>query len=180
MFKELRFVIEIMLRALVCVILLMWTNYVLGDINDSDNTLHFHWAAASGNVAHYNVYLYIDGVKHSETWTADKAPSPETPYAVPIIAEAGRMYQLQVQAEDASGATGPMSKLSDPIWCQFPRSPGDINGSTPGDADGNLRVIVQGTGRYYPRPMEHIAETLPLTTERTSTMTTLLTRPISA
>ena len=125
-----------------CVMLLVSINHALGDTDDDDATLHFYWAAATGNLDHYNVHLYIDGVQHSEAWTTATVPTSQNPYAVPIVAEAGRMYQLQVQAEDASGATGPMSDMSDPVWCQFPRSPGDVNGSTQGDTDGNLRVGV--------------------------------------
>ena len=136
------FTAKILLQALVCFILLMSANYALGDTDDDDTTLHFYWAAASGNVDHYNVYLYIDSVQHSETWATATTPSSEDPYSVPIVAEAGRMYQLRVQAEDADGATGPMSNMSDPVWCQFPRSPGNIDGSMPGDADGDLRVGV--------------------------------------
>lgn len=135
-----KYLARIMLAFSICGALLILADQALGDTDDDDTTLHFYWTAASGDVDHYNVYLYIDGVQHSQTWTTAIVPSAANPYAVPIVAEAGRMYQLQVEAEDASGAKGPMSEISDPVWCQFPRSPGDVSGSMLGDADGNLRV----------------------------------------
>lgn len=128
-------------RILICVVLLMSANRVLCDTDDDDTTLEFYWDAASGSVAHYNVYLYIDGEQHTETWTTATPPSADVPYVVPIVAEDGRMYQLQVQAEDANNETGPMSELSDPVWCKL-RSPGYEGGSSAGDADGDLRVGV--------------------------------------
>ena len=135
-----KYLAGIMLAFSICGALLILADQALGDTDDDDTTLHFHWTAASGDVDHYNVYLYMDGVKQPQTWTTAIVPTSQNPYAVPIVAEAGRMYQLQIQAEDASGTTGPMSEMSDPAWCQFPRSPGDVSDSTKGDADGNLRV----------------------------------------
>lgn len=137
-----KFLTEILIQTAIFAILILLTNHALGDTDDDDTTLHFYWTAATGNVDQYNVYLYVDGVQYSETWTTATLPTAQNPYAVPIVAEAGRKYQLQVEAEDASGATGPKSEMSDPVWCQFPHSPGDISGSTPGDSDGSLRVGV--------------------------------------
>ena len=46
---------------------------------------------------------------------------------------------MKVEAEDANGATCPISEPSDPVWCKL-RSPGDTSGTTVVDADGNLRI----------------------------------------
>ncbi len=116
----------------------------LCDTYDDDTTLEFHWAAASGDVVHYNVYLSIDGGNYVliEPTVASPAPTEKTPYALPIAAEDGRKYQLKVEAEDTDGLTGPMSEPSDPVWCKL-RSPGDANGATAGDIDGDSRVGVK-------------------------------------
>jgi hypothetical protein len=109
------------------------------DTNDDDTLLEFYWDAASGDVHHYNVYLSIDEASYFLAGTTTTAPTEENPYAVPVEAEDGRTYRLEVQAEDAHGATGPMSEPSDLVWCKL-RSPGDMNGETVGDIDGDLRV----------------------------------------
>ena len=109
------------------------------DTSDDDPSLEFHWSAATGSVDHYNVYVSINGAAYSSVGTTSTAPTAQNPYALPIVAEDGKTYQLQVEAEDAKGTTGPMSDSSDLVWCKL-RSPGDVNGQTVGDADGNLRV----------------------------------------
>lgn len=136
-------VTKIATRTLVCVILLIWANHALCDTDDDDTTLEFYWDAASGKVDHYNVYLSVDGGEYSLIGSAatSAAPTAENPYVVSDV-EDGKKYQLKVEAEDATGATGPMSEMSDPVWCKL-RSPGDTGGSIVGDADGDLRVGVE-------------------------------------
>ncbi len=109
------------------------------DTVDDDASLEFYWTAATGNVDHYNVYLSTNERDYLPVGTTPIAPTQENPYAVPISAEDGKKYRLKVEAEDASNNTGPMSDPSDLVWCKF-RSPGDVSGPTPADADGNLRV----------------------------------------
>lgn len=96
--------------------LFILTAQVQGDPYDDDEQLHFYWAPASGNVDHYRVFLYIDRVKYSEEWTTRTAPTEQNPFLVPIDAEPGKTYRLQVQAVAADGiTTGPPSELSDPV-----------------------------------------------------------------
>lgn len=113
-----------MYKRVILLVVFIWCLVVQGAVAasyDDDTTLHFYWTAATGNVHHYNVYLYIDGVLHPEVWTITTAPSAVNPYAVPIVAEVGQLYQLQVQAEDANGVTGPMSELSDLVVVDLTR-----------------------------------------------------------
>jgi len=89
---------------------------------DDDKLLEFYWDAASGNVHHYNVYLSIDGGDYAlvgQTSTSD-APTQSAPYALPIQAINGKIYRIKVEAEDASGITGPMSEPSEPVLCLLP------------------------------------------------------------
>jgi len=131
--------VTIILLISICNALFVSTAQAQHNPYDDDTVLEFYWEAASGNVDHYNVYLYVDGSKYQEEWTTTTAPTLEEPYVVPIVAEDGETYQFQVQAEDANGTTGPMSEMSDSVLCKL-RSPGDINDSTVADANGDLRV----------------------------------------
>lgn len=88
---------------------------------DDDTTLHFYWSAASGNVDHYNVYLYVGGVLHTEVWATAIAPTVENPYTIPLVVEHGKRYQLVVEAEDASGSMGPKSEFSDTVVVDLTR-----------------------------------------------------------
>ena len=122
---------------------LIWTILTLPqaqcDTVDDDTSLEFHWTAATGNVDHYNVYLSTNEGDYFQVDTTPIAPTQGSPYAVPVTAEDGKKYRLKVEAEDANNNTGPMSDPSDLVWCKF-RSPGDVSGPTPADADENLRV----------------------------------------
>jgi len=120
-------------------ILLMSAAWVYCDTYDDDTSLEFYWAPATGNVDHYNVYLSINGANYTQVGTTPAAPTQATPYPVPVTSEDGHNYQLKVAALDATGAIGPESDPSDLVLCKL-RSPGDINGTTKGDADGDLRV----------------------------------------
>ena len=130
---------------LACLVFLILANpQAQCDTYDDDTVLEFYWKAASGDVQHYNVYLSVDEgdfffVGKTES---GRAPTEENPYAVPEkYIEDGKKYRLKVQAEGANGVKGDMSEPSDLVWCKLKlRSPGDMNGPTPGDADGDLRV----------------------------------------
>jgi|GEM_PF-3148732 len=109
-------VARIVSLASICAALLISAAQVQCVTYDDDEQLHFYWSPASGNVHHYKVFLYIDGIKYPEEWTTTTVPTEEDPYLVPIDAEPGKAYQLQVQAVAADGiTTGPMSELSDPV-----------------------------------------------------------------
>jgi hypothetical protein len=116
----------------------------LCDTYDDDTTLEFYWTAASGNVDHYSVNLSAysdpdDADNYIFAGTTPVAPTQTTPYAVPVTAEDGKWYRLKVWGVDGQGTPGPESLPSDLVRCRL-RSPGDVTGSTPGDADGNWRV----------------------------------------
>lgn len=87
----------------------------LGFTFDNDETLEFYWAAAAGEVDHYSVSLFIDGVEHSESWTTATLPTAEAPYAVPYSAAVGHIYRIKVAAVDRNGNVGPSSELSGPV-----------------------------------------------------------------
>ena len=89
---------------------------------DNDTTLEFYWTAATGNVHHYNVYLSVDSGEYSFVGTTPAVPSAETPYNLPVTAEDGKQYQIKIEAEDASGGTGPMSEPSGPVYCELLQS----------------------------------------------------------
>ena len=93
---------------------------------DNDTQLEFYWGAANGSVHHYKVFLYsvTDGViypqvgeneKHPPKWATSIVPTSENLFKVPMPAEHGKTYQLQVQAVAFDGTTGPMSDLSDSV-----------------------------------------------------------------
>jgi hypothetical protein len=106
-------VAEIIFLTSICAALLISAVRVHCDTYDNDEQLQFYWDAASGDVDHYNVYVSIDGADYSLVGTTPTAPTLDNPFAVPIAAEHGRTYQLQVQAEAPDGTIGPMSDPSD-------------------------------------------------------------------
>jgi hypothetical protein len=110
-----------------------------GNTYDDDTLLQFYWTAATGNVHHYNIYLSTNEANYTLLGTTHTAPTQTTPYSVPIKAEDGKKYRLKVEAVDAIGSPGVGSDPSDIVFCKL-RSPGDINGKTIGDVDGNLKV----------------------------------------
>lgn len=129
----------IMILTFTCGVFYATVNYVYCDTYDDDTLLQFYWAPASGNVDHYNVHLSTNGANYAQVGTTPIAPTQESPYSIPVIAEDGNNYRLKVVAADAVGTVGPESDPSDLVLCKL-RSPGDVNGKTIGDADGDLRV----------------------------------------
>jgi hypothetical protein len=136
---------SILLMASICVALSISTAQTAQgqhDPDDDDTVLEFYWTPATGNIHHYNVYLSIDGVWLTDPVdTTTKTPTLQDPYAVPEeYVQYGKEYRLKVEAVAADSiTTGPMSKPSEPVWCER-RSPGDEGGQAPGDANGNSGV----------------------------------------
>ncbi len=83
--------------------------------------LSFRWAAASGAVHHYNVYLSVNGQPFSLIEQAGSCTCQ-------VTVQDGRTYVLQVEAEDAGGRVGPMSSPSDQIVVFLSGSPNDTDG----------------------------------------------------
>ena len=121
----------------------------IGDTYDDDTSLEFYWEPASGDVEHYNMHVSVyenygdpNSPTGPTTYTGPStAPTQESPYALPEdvgIAD-GKGYSLVVNAV-GPGGEGPMSEPSDIVWCKI-RSPGDVGGSIPADADGNLGLV---------------------------------------
>lgn len=127
------------LLALIFVVLLIPVFPALCDTYDDDATLEFYWDAATGSVHHYNVYLSIDDADYTLVGTTNTAPTEQQPYIMPIDAEDGRNYRLKAEAESSAGSVGAMSEPSDLVRCKL-KSPGDVNGMTKGDANGDLKV----------------------------------------
>jgi len=115
------------------------------DTIDDDNVLEFYWGAATGEIDHYNVYLSTNGSNYVLVGTTPTAPTQSTPYTVPVSASDSKIYQLKVEAADASGNVGHMSEPSDPVNCKL-RSPGDVMGLYKGDIDGSLRICPRDWG----------------------------------
>ncbi len=137
-----RYLCYILFLTAIATTLLVPINKAESDTADDDTALEFYWTAATGNVHHYSVYLSTDRGDYSVAGTTLATPTSENPYVLPIVAQDGRQYQVKVEAEDADGMTGPMSEPSDVVWCKL-RSPGDENGLTAGDADGD-RIVCSG------------------------------------
>jgi len=83
--------------------------------------LQFQWDAASGQVDHYNVYVSVDGQAYQVVATV-------TSPAFELVVEDGKSYQIQVDAENAAGETGPVSEPSDLYMVFLNGSAGDIDG----------------------------------------------------
>ena len=83
--------------------------------------LSFTWDPASGDVAHYNVYISVD----EEPFELLEASDACTCQA---HVEDGRTYRVQVEAEDTLGRVGPMSDPSDPVTVFLNGSPEDTDG----------------------------------------------------
>lgn len=93
---------------------------------DNDLSFGWYWTAATGNVNHYNVYLRINSGSWNQVGAIASAPTQDNPYQVTFtVADniAFKLFYLQVEAEDASGITGPKSEESLPVMA----TPGDAN-----------------------------------------------------
>ena len=82
---------------------------------DNDTSLDFSWEAASGDVDHYNVYVYVSVDGDEYVLDSDKGGVTfETEYSVENCSD-GHSYKIAVEAVDAAGNVGPMSDESDPV-----------------------------------------------------------------
>jgi hypothetical protein len=134
------------LPAICCFFLLLDNVSTRAQTYVHESSLSFSWEPSSGDVAHYNVYLSVE----------------EQPYGlfceVPtnvcqIDGEEGKSYLVQVEAEDGSGTTGPISDPSEKIVVFLNGSADDTDGDEmpdsweatyglnpfdPGDGSGDL------------------------------------------
>ena len=101
--------------------------------------LTFGWAAASGEVAYYNVYLSVDG-------RSFRLHRKVTGTTCRVDVEDGRSYVLRVEAEDALGRVGPMSDPSERVVVFLNGSPED----TDGDGIPDWWEILHGLNPYDP------------------------------
>ncbi len=86
-----------------------------------ESSLSFTWAPSSGHVAHYNVYLSVEGQPYGLFC--------ETPTNFcQVDGEEGKSYVVQVEAEDGSGITGPISDPSEKIVVFLSGSANDTDG----------------------------------------------------
>jgi len=83
--------------------------------------LQFTWDEASGEVDHYNVYVSVDGQPYEML-----AEAASNAFQLSVLD--GKSYQVQVDAEDAEGLTGPVSDCSDPVVVFLNGSAADIDG----------------------------------------------------
>lgn len=119
--------------------LLLFASQCQCDTYDDDTTLEFYWVSNDDQIVYYMVQLYVDDEIYPQEWRVDTLPTIENPYTVPLAAQDGRKYQMTIQAVNIYGIAGPVSEMSDPVWCKL-RSPGDSGSLKAGDADGNLLV----------------------------------------
>lgn len=144
--SESRFALATKIAPLIWIFAALFISTVQCDTCDDDKVLHFYWSAASGDVYYYDVYLFEDEGDDEDDCIRVRlyrTPTRENPFKVPVDAENGKKYRLKVRAVSNSGIEGPMSEPSDFVWCKLDppcKSPGDVNGPTPGDANGDLTV----------------------------------------
>ena len=115
--------------------------------HDNDTSLKFTWSPASGNVDHYNVYMYTEKDKNKDkdkdkNKDKDKdkdkdeyvlvAITSETTYT--INSKAKYTYKVKVEAVDAAGNVGPMSDESEPVICDPIEPVADLRASVSGNS----------------------------------------------
>lgn len=92
--------------------------FVFAQSQDDDTVLEFKWAAAPGNVNHYNVLVAIvdvpDEIDPSDITNYSIAgtylitdqyasPQPEALYPLPLVGQHGKIYYVIINAESAHG-----------------------------------------------------------------------------
>jgi len=92
--------------------------FVFAQTQDDDTVLEFKWAAAPGNVNHYNVLVAVvdapDEIDPSDITNYSIAgtylitdqyasPQPEALYPLPLVGQHGKIYYVIINAESASG-----------------------------------------------------------------------------
>jgi len=83
---------------------------------DDDEILEFYWTPSPGAVT-YNIFLFDNGQPYATSFTTSTLPTAAAPYPVPIVAQWGHIYRLQVQGVDAAGVASVVSEPSDPVLC---------------------------------------------------------------
>jgi len=83
--------------------------------------VQFQWSAPTGSIAHYNVYVSVDG----QPYQAQQEVG--TPSCQLNVAD-GRSYRVQVEAENSLGESGPVSDPSEEIVVFLNGSDADIDG----------------------------------------------------
>jgi hypothetical protein len=86
-----------------------------------ESSLSFTWESSSGDVAHYNVYLSVEGQPYG---LFCEAPTN----FCQVEGEDGKSYVMQVEAENGSGITGPISNPSEKIVVFLNGSADDTDG----------------------------------------------------
>lgn len=112
-------IIYIIFLAIISILLSPIITQIYCDTIDNDTVLEFYWNVAEGNIYKYNVYLSINKGEYVLADATSRTPTASNPYAVPIIALDGSVYQIKVEAVDSNGMIGPMSLPSDPVLCQI-------------------------------------------------------------
>lgn len=111
----------LVLLAICCSSLLLDNVSTLAQTYVHESSLSFTWEPSSGDVAHYNVYL---SVKEQPYGLFCKTPTN----FFQVDGEDGKSYVVQVEAEDGSGATGPISDPSEKIVVFLNGSANDTDG----------------------------------------------------
>jgi len=104
-----------------CLLFMLNPAHVEGVAYVHDSPVQFHWEDASGVVTNYNVYVSIDG----QPYQAVAKVSANT-YSMAV--QDGRTYQVQVDAENPDGVTGPVSDASEPAVVFLNGSAADVDG----------------------------------------------------
>ena len=110
-----------LLLTVCCSALLLDNVSTLAQTYVHESSLSFTWEPASGDVAHYNVYLSVEGQPYG---LFCEAPTN----FCQVDGEDGQSYVMQVEAEDGSGTTGPISDPSEKIVVFLNGSANDTDG----------------------------------------------------
>ncbi len=137
--QQVRFLSYIGILTLITLILSSFFHPAQAEIYTNNSPLSFTWDPASGNVDHYNVYLSTDG-QPFEFLT--EVPSN----SCLVVPQDWHHYVLQVDAENQSGDSGPVSEPSDEIVVFLNGSEGDIDG----DGMPDTWEISYGFNPYQP------------------------------
>lgn len=134
--------ITLFLALLVFILFGGWSGAVRAQVKfdgvDDDGCLDFTWVEPSNAesvVAHYNIYVSIDGAAFQQVDT-----TVSNNYSAP--GDSGHIYQIKVAGVNHSGEEGLHSPESDEILCvasqpdQIP--PKSVSGLTAQESDGNL------------------------------------------
>ena len=160
--------------SLVSIVFILISTPLVQASTDDDIELQFYWSPATGNVHHYNVYLFIYSTPDSpgpsseddymlvdNTFDTHGSDAPtldtDTLYTLrdtlyelrgatePIAIEDGKGYQIQVAAVDVNGTIGPRSEPSEIVWCDLNDPPVADNQSVTTNEDAALSITLTGS-----------------------------------